>query len=195
MKHINKSVLFLIILSIASWGRLLFLEGLWGDDWAWVWQYFGTDSYREFIYPWQSVGHTLDGSLIYTNLCLLDYFKENTTWILNIIRFFMFTINGLIIFFIFKKLMRYNTILPETIGAIYLVSPIVNILWILQMNRTLFLLAYLLSVLLTVIILNKDKFQWFYYVCSIILMTFAIFGLESFIFIEMLRPIIIYYLS
>ncbi|MBF0473918.1 MAG: hypothetical protein HQK93_09350 [Nitrospirae bacterium] len=187
-------VFFLIILSFASWGRLLFLEGIWVDDWAWVWQYFRTDSYSQFIYPYQSLGHTLEGYITYHLFNLFQYFKEDTTWIFNILSFIFFTLNGLLIFLIFKNIMRHKTMLPHTIGALYMVSPLVNILCIVQINRTIFLFAFLMSFLLTVKSINSRRFKVFYYIVSIILSAFAITGLESFIFIEIFRPVMIYYI-
>ncbi|MBF0472190.1 MAG: hypothetical protein HQK91_05095 [Nitrospirae bacterium] len=194
MKQTYKTVMFLIILSFASWGRLLYLEGLWGEDWMWLWQYFNTDSYSEFIYYYQSLGHTLEGYITYRMFNLLEYFKENGSLIFNIVRFLLFTLNGLLIFFICKNIMHHKTLLPETIGALYIVSPIVNMLWIIQINRTLFLFTFLLSILLSIKALNNGRIKIFYYIVSIILSAFSILGLESFIFSEIFRPILFYYI-
>ena len=194
MKQVNKSVLLLIMLSLACWGRLLFLEGIWGDDWIFIWQYLASDSYSQFIYPYQSIGHTLEGYMLYQSFNLFEYFKEDTTLIFNIIRFLLLTLNGLLIYFIFKNLTRHITILPEVIGAIYMVSPLVNILWICHINRTFFLSAILLSFLLTIKILKKERLNLFYYTLSVMLSSFAITGQESIIFIEIFRPFIIYYI-
>jgi hypothetical protein len=182
------------MLSLACWGRLLFLEGLWEDDWGLVWHYFATDSFSQFIYMYQSLGHTLDGTVVYCFYNLFEYFKEDATWVLNIVRFILFTLNGLLLYFIFRNLLRNKTILPEIIGAVYIVSPLVNTLMIILIARTLFLTSYFLSVLLTVIILKKDKFNWLYYIFSVILFVFTLLGQESFIFVEIFRSVIIYYI-
>lgn len=194
MKQTNKSIFFLIILAFAAWGRLFYLQGLLWDDWYFIWKYFSSESYSQFIFPYQSLGHSFDGIIFYQFCNLFKYFKGDTTSILNIIRFFLFTLNGILIFFIFKKLMRNKTMLPEIIGAIYMVSPLVNKIEIDMIYRTIYLSAFLLSVLLTIIILNKRRINWLYYIVSIILSAFAITAFESFIFVEIFRPVVIYYI-
>lgn len=194
MKQSNKTVFYLIILAVVCWGRLFYLQAILRNDWYWLWFYFVTDSFSEFIYPFQSLGHTFQGILEYLYFSLFKYFKGDTVCILNILRFFLFTLNGLLIFFIFKNLTRYKNMLPETIGAIYMVSPLVHALEISHISRTIYLFTFLLSLWLTTIILRKKRLNWFYYIGSIILSVHSILGLESFIFVELFRPVIIYYI-
>ena len=182
----------MIILALACWGRLFYLRGLWGTDWMTVWSYLGTDSYRAFDFQWRSINHSLYGIILYMGC--IAYFKVNTTLIFYIIYFFLFTLNGLLIYFIFRNITRYKTILPEIIGAIYMVSPLVNTLLFCVMPRTIFLSAFLMSVFLTILSVKEDKLNWLYYICSIVLSVFAISGLESFLFIEIFRPVIMYYI-
>ncbi|MBF0474146.1 MAG: hypothetical protein HQK93_10535, partial [Nitrospirae bacterium] len=169
MKQTNKTILYLIFLAFVCWGRLLYLEGFWGDDWGWVWHYFASDSYSEFIYPYQSLGHSFEGNIMYLFFSLFKYFKADTTLIFNIIRFIFFTLNGILIYSIFKNLMRTKTILSEIIGAVYMVSPLVNMLWTVQIARTIFLFAFLLSILLTIKCFKQERINYFYYISSIIL--------------------------
>ncbi|MBF0540196.1 MAG: hypothetical protein HQK91_01940 [Nitrospirae bacterium] len=194
MKQTNKTILYLIFLSLVCWGRLLFLEGLWSEDWVWLSLYYKTDTINQFLYQFLSFGHTLEGLIDYFFFSMFEYLKEDTTWVWNIIKFFFITLNGILLYLIFKNLLRYKTILPEIIGVIYMVSPVVHVLWVLQIARTIFMSFFLLSVLFTVITLNKKRFYWSYYLGSIISMTLAMLGSETFFFFEILRPVIIYYI-
>jgi len=51
--------LIIIMVSLLTRGMMIFMEGIWWDDWAWVWHYLCTSDFNEFMYPIISLGTVL----------------------------------------------------------------------------------------------------------------------------------------
>jgi hypothetical protein len=45
IKREKKFLTVFISIALLCWWRLFLLEGIWGDDWAVIWQYFSSDKY------------------------------------------------------------------------------------------------------------------------------------------------------
>ena len=192
----KRSKFFLLMLGLAflCWGRLLFLKGIWWDDWAWVWHYFDSNSLSDFLIPFKSLRHPLDGFLFFLNFKLLDIIPGQATTIWSIWKFVIFVLNPLLVYFIVKALTDDRSILPETIALAYLVSPIVNNLCTVELGRRLYMFFFLLSILFSIRSVSKSGIKIPYYLSALFFSAISIFGLESFIFFELARPALILYL-
>ncbi|GEM_PF-3738989 len=200
MEHItgivkkNKFIFSMLVLSFLCWGRLLFLRGIWVDDWAWIWHYFSTGSLSEFIAPLSSLRHPLDGLLFYANFKLLDIIPAQADNIWNIWKFIFFITNPILLYLILRGLMKNRSILPATIAAIYLTSPIVHNLCTVELGRRVYIFAFLVSILLSMLSVRKSGIRITYYISAAILSVISICGIESFFFFELARPALIFYL-
>jgi hypothetical protein len=190
----NKVLLFIIGLSFLCWGGLILLKGLWVDDWAWVWMYFESKDYNEFIEPWRSLRKVIEGSIWYVLYHLFEIFKGTTSQILNTLKFVVLTINAFVLYTITKNILRTKTILPETIATVYLVSPAVNNLWPVNINYDIELCFFFLSVLFTIKYLREDNLKRLNYFLSFLLASYCMMALGSYIPFEILRPTIVLYI-
>jgi hypothetical protein len=173
--------------------RLFILNGIWWDDWAWVWHYFGTDSYKEFIEPFCNLRKELEGTLLYLFCKLFDIFKYKTIYIWNILKFITFITNSIIIFNILKKIFKEQLkLLALFISIFYLVSPIINNLCFVTLINQLELLSYLISFYLLVCSIIDDKIRIKYYFFSILFTIYPLFALNSFVFMEFIKLFIIF---
>ena len=186
-------MLLMLILAFLCWGKLLFLKGIWWDDWAWVWHYFGSANLSEFMEPFKSLRHEMDGYLFFLNMKLMDIIPEAATNIWNIWKFMIFFANSVILYAIAKNALKRESILPEAIAVIYLVSPIVNNLWTVELGRRIYLGIFFLSILLSVKSVSGKKFKISYYISSVLLAIVSMACLESFVFFDLARPFIIFY--
>lgn len=137
--------------------------------------------------------HELGGSLVYLNFKLLDIAGGKATQIWSVLKFVIFIINPVLLYYILKNILNKQSILPQAIAIIYLVSPVITNLCTLEFVRRLYLGSFLLSILFSVKAASKNKFKLHYYVLSIFLLSFSVLGMESYIFVEVCRPVIIFY--
>ena len=191
-KQIN--LCLLICLALICWGRLLGLRGFWLDDWAWVWHYYNTDNLSEFLLPFRSLRHELDGCLLYLDLKFLDLDSLITFNIWGALRFLVFIINPLLLYLILRYVLDRKSILPKAIAVIYLVSPLINNLCVAESNRRVYLFIFILSILFTVRSLVQKSYKTILYLSAIFLSLFSMVGIESFVFTETVRPIIVFYI-
>jgi hypothetical protein len=135
----NKFHLTLIALAFLCWGRLLSLRGIWWDDWSWVWHYFDSKNLSEFFYPIFSLTRPLDGFFLLLNFKLFETVPQDATNIWNIWKFIIFLINPILLYRIAKRTLHPESLLPEIIAIVYLVSPLVNIISLTEGIRRLYL--------------------------------------------------------
>lgn len=190
----NKVLFFIIGLSFLCWGGLILLKGMWVDDWAWVWVYFESKNYNEFIEPFRCLRKVLEGSGWYVIYHLFEIFKGNTSEILNTLRFFIPTTNALLLYAISKNILRTKTILPETIATVYLVSPAVNNFWIASMPYDIEVCFFFLSILFTLRYIREKNLKPLNYILSLLLASCCMIALGSYIPFEILRPTIVLYI-
>jgi len=181
-------------LALLCWGRVFTLKGLWVEDWVWVWHYFSSENLSEFMVPFKSLCHELGGCLFYFNFKLLDLFPGQAMKIWSVFKFLIFIINPLVLCYILKNTLNNKSILPKAIAIIYLVSPVINNLCTMEFVRRLYLCAFLLSILFSVRAASQGKLKMHYYLSAILFSLFSVLGMESYIFFEVCRPIIIFYI-
>ncbi len=193
-KYRNETVI--IILSLLCWGRLIGLEGVWQDDWAWVWHYSGSSSLSEFLKPFENMGHIVVGYIDYVLVMMLDVLSGKAPGIWHTAMFLVHTLNALVLYYIVKLICNNNSTLPALcIAALYLVSPAVNNLYLMvQISYELLVLLYLLSLLFTILAFVWNRFRFFFYLLSLVFAALSMAGLESFIALEFSRPFLIGYL-
>ncbi len=186
----------IVILSLLCWGRLIGLEGMWQDDWAWTWHYFGSSSLSEFIEPFKNMGHIIVGYIDYALVMMLDVLSGKAPGMWHTAMFLVHTLNALVLYYIIKLICNNNNTLPALcVAALYLVSPAVNNLYLMvQISYELLVFFYLLSLLLTVIAVKTVRFRAIYYLLSVCFAAISMSGLESFIALEFSRPLLICYL-
>jgi len=189
----HKNVLFIIALAFICWGGLLSLRGIWWDDWAWVWQYFGTPSLHEFLIPFKNLHKQLEGILMYLFFKQFEVLHFNATLAWNIIKFVIFLLSSLVLYRIVKAVDKNNSKLPEIIAGLYIVSPIVNNLCLVILPYHIELFSFLVSVLFTLKSLQKDRFSKWYYISSILLAAYSMISLNSYVFFEVIRATLIFY--
>jgi len=182
----------IFLLSILCHGRLLTLQGIWWDDWAWVWHYFSSHSLDEFIVPFKSLGHQLVGYILFANLKLLDIYLLHATTIWQSAAFLIITANSYIIWYIGKRICNKDSLLPFVISIMYTVSPVFNNLCLVTLPYQLFLLSYLLSISFIISSIVDNRKPYFKIVLSVIFFFIAAAGLESFVLFEIARGPIIY---
>lgn len=182
-----KIVFFTAILALLAWGRLLLLRGVWWDDWAWFWHYFKASDLQGFIFPFQSLRHELDGYILFFNFRLLGIFRENATNIWSIFKFAVFFANSLALYLISREISHKKSLLPQAIALIYMVSPLVNNICLVEFSRRLYLFSFLFSVLFTLKSVCGPKFKMNYYLLSLLFSLVSILGLESFIIFDLSR--------
>jgi len=179
--------------SFLCWGRLLGMEGIWWDDWAWVWHYFGTESFEEFIQPFKWLKHTSVGLSFFLNFKMFDLFHEQATHVWGVFRFIIFTANAILLYSVAKNVLREKVMLPAAISFIYLSLPAVNHLTLSTYTYHFFLFFYLLSLLLAVKAVTENGIRPGLYLLSIVFALYSMVSLESFIFFDVLRPVLFLY--
>jgi len=193
-----KDFLIILLFSLVCWGRLIFLNGIWWDDWAWIWHYFESSSISEHLLPAKNMGHQLSGYLGFALLNLLDIIPTRAIYIWRLLTFLIHTANAIVLYLIVKKLLNKEgvlSILPLYIAIFYIVAPVVdNLCLMTQINYELYVLSFLLSLFFTVSYLIKSKNRVLFYFLSIIFGATAMIGLESFLLLEFSRPALIAYL-
>lgn len=193
-----KDFLIILLFSLVCWGRLIFLNGIWWDDWAWIWRYFESSGISEFLLPFKNVGHQLSGYLTFAQFNLLDLIPALAIYIWRLLSFLIHTANAIVLYLIVKKLLNKEevfSILPLYIAIFYTVAPIVDNLCLqTQMVYELYVLSFLLSLFFTVTYLIKIKNRVLFYFLSIIFGATAMIGLESFLLLEFSRPVLMAYL-
>jgi len=182
-----RAELLIALFSLICWGRLLTMSGIWWDDWAWVWYYFGTDSTAEFMRPFEWLKHKSVGYMLLLNFKLFPLFREYTTNVWSLLRFTVFTLNAIILYRIARSVLRDKDIMPLAVAVIYLSSPVVNHLALVTHNYHVFLFFYLMSIHLSVKSVAAGKIMSPYYVLAILFSFFSMISLESFIFFDVLR--------
>ena len=192
LEKLNKSPL--LIIGLLCWGSILGLNGIWWDDWSWTRQYLQTKNLDEFIYPFVSLRHVFVGYIDYYLLNLLSYFKEYAPYLWSLIKISLFIFNSYLIYYLLKLIFPRNIILASLTASLYLVSPHVNNLALVMIPYHIFICVYLLSLILTVKTFSKKNINYKIYFSSIFLFSITILGLESFIFIDILRIFIIFYI-
>ena len=201
MKHLitdnngrYRAELLITVFSFLCWGRILTMSGIWWDDWAWVWHYFGSDSTGEFMRPFEWLKHKSVGYMLLLNFKLFDLFHEYTTNIWSLLRFSVFTLNAIIIYRIAGSIFRDKFIMPLAFAIIYLCSPVVNHLALVTHNYHVFLFFYLLSIFLSIKSVTAGKLMSPYYLSALLFSFIAMISLESFIFFDVLRPLLFFIL-
>lgn len=159
-----------------------------------TWLSFSSKNLSEFMLPFQSLRHELDGVIFYLITKLFDFANLATTNIWNIGKFIIFIVNSILLYAIAKRLLHKKSILPQTIAIAYLVSPVVNNLCLSILNRHFYIALFFISILLSIESVTKKEFRPFYYLSSLLFYVVAIFGLETFVFIDIARPAIIFYI-
>lgn len=194
-----KDFLMIFLFSLVCWGRLIFLNGIWWDDWAWIWHYFESSNMSEHLLPAKNMGHQLSGYLGFALLNLLELIQTRAIYIWRLLTFLIHTANAIVLYLIVKKLLNKEgvlSILPLYIAIFYIVAPVVdNLCLMTQINYELYVLSFLLSLFFTVSYLIKSKNRILFYFLSIIFGAIAMIGLESFLILEFSRPILMAYLS
>jgi hypothetical protein len=191
----NRFVFFMAFLALFCWGRLLFLRGVWWDDWTWVWHYFGSRSVSEYLSPTLAFLRPLDGLFSLLHFKFFDIIPMATTNVYNIERFLVFLLNAFLLYRIAKLTLHAESLLPQIIAIVYLVSPLVHNLSFSETIRRIYLCLFLVSVIFTIkSITNNTKIKRGYYLMAIVLSSFAVFGYECFILFDLLRPLIILYI-
>jgi len=191
MKH--KVPIIISGIGILCWFRILFLKGIWWDDWAWVWHYFGSKDLSEFIVPFKSLRHELDACFLYANFKLLDILPALATSIWSAGKFIIFILNSVLLYFISSRVLDKRSLLPAAIAIVYLTSPIVHNLCLVELCRRVYMTVFLLSVLLSLYSISGEKVKLPYYLSALALAFISMAGLESFIFFEMARPVLVLY--
>jgi len=193
-----KDFLLIFLFSLVCWGRLIFLNGIWWDDWAWIWHYFESPGVSEFILPAKNMGHPLSGYLGFALFKLLDLFPTKAIYLWRLLSFLIHTANAIVLYLIVKKLLNKEgvfSILPLYIAIFYIVAPVVDNLCLqTQMVYELYVLSFLLSLFFTTTYLIKSKNRILFYFLSIIFGAAAMLGLESYLLLEFSRPVLMAYL-
>lgn len=189
-----KNLIFISGLAILCWGRVLTLKGLWVEDWVWAWHYFSSANLSEFMVPFRSFCRELSGCLFYLNFKLLDLVPGRAMQIWSVFKFLIFIINPLLLYYILKNVLNNKSILPKAIAIVYLVSPVINNLCTMEFIRRLYLCSFLLSILFSVKAVSQSKLKIHYYLLAILFLLFSVLGMESDIFFEVCRPVIIFYI-
>lgn len=191
----NRFNLTIIGLAFLCWGRLLVLRGIWSDDWAWVWHYFGSKNLSEFLYPYFSMTRPLDGLFAFSNFKLFEIIPQAATNIYNIERFFIFLINAFLLYRIAKLVLHKESLLPEIIGIVYLVSPLVHNICFSEIIRRLYLCFFLVSIIFSIKSINgRTDIKKPNYLIAILFSSLAMLNYESFVSFDLLRPLIIFYI-
>ncbi len=191
-----RSELLIIGISLLCWGRLIGMEGMWQDDWAWVWHYFGSSSVSEFINPFKNMGHIIIGYIDFALVMMLDTVTAKASGMWHSTMFLIHTLNALILYYLIRLICNNCNIVPALcIAALYLVSPAVNNLYLMvQISYELLVCFYLISILLTVLAFTGSSIRPFFYLLSLFFAALSMAGLESFIALEFSRPLLIGYL-
>jgi hypothetical protein len=189
-----RAELLIMIFSFLCWGRILSMSGIWWDDWAWVWHYFGSDNVNEFMLPFTWLKHRAVGYSFFLHFKLFEIFHEYTSNIWSVFRFIVFTANALLIHAISKNVLLDKVVLPVVISVIYLSSPVVDHLVLSTYLYHLFLSFYLLSIYFSVKSISGSKVSLQWYLPALLLSFISMASLESFIFLDFLRPILFIYL-
>lgn len=192
LNTVTIQVAVIFLLSVLCHGRLLTLQGIWWDDWAWVWHYFSSRSPDEFIVPFKSLGHQIVGYTLFANLRLLDVYLLNATTIWHSAAFLIMMVNSYLLWLIGRQICTKYSLLPFVITTLYTVSPVVNNLCLVMLPYHIFLLSYLLSIIFTLSSIVDIQKPYFKISLSIIFFFIAASGLESFVFFEIARGAIIY---
>lgn len=184
------------ITALFCWGRLIGLEGMWQDDWAWTWHYFGSSSSSEFLEPFRNMGHLIVGYIDYAFLMMLDTVSGKAPAVWHTIMFLVHTLNALVLYHIVRIISNNENLLPAfCMSALYLFSPAINNLYLMvQVSYEILILSYLLSLMFTLLAIKGDRFRPLYYLFSVSLAAVSMSGLESFIAVEFSRPFLICYL-
>jgi hypothetical protein len=187
-------VFSLIGLGGLCWGRLLVLNGIWWDDWAWIWHYFSSEDLAEFLLPLKSLRHELDGYLLFLHFKWLDIAPGIATNIWSVCKFIMFIVNPLLLYCISKSILSSKSILPKAIAVVHLVSPVVNNLCLVELDRQLYLFVFLLGIMFSVKSVDKKILRGWYYSLAILFSLISMVGLETFIFADVARLMIVFYI-
>lgn len=191
----KNSVLFLIAgLGILCWFKLFFLKGFWWDDWIWLWHYYGSKGLSEFLLPWKDLRHAFDGYISFSYFKLLDILPLIAANIWGALKIMFYILNSLLLYFIAKRVLSRESLLPIAISVTYLTSPIVLNLCLLELTRRIYLSLFLLSILCSVKSADRAKFNLPYYLSALFLAYLSMFCLESFVFFDIARPVIIFYI-
>lgn len=188
-----KDYMIIVLLSLLCWGGLFTLEGIWWDDWAWVWHYFESDSYNTFIVPFQNLKKVIEGAELYALFKMFEIFNYKTLIMWSIAKYITFTINSILIFLICKSIIQKNTLLSLLIACIYLVSPVVNNLCTVTLLYHLEIFFFLLSILFSIKAITENKYRVIYYILSIAFSLYTMLALGSYIFLDVVRPILVFY--
>ncbi len=181
-------------LSVLCWGGLLTLRGIWWDDWAWAWHYFGSNNFTEYIEPFQNLHKVIEGTLLYFFYLFSNIFKYESLLLWNIIKYIIFICNSVFIFYIVKNVIKEKTLLPETIAVVYLISPVVNNACLVVLVHHFEILFFLLSIWFSIKAILKNSINKIYYILAILCASCSMMALGSFIFIDVIRFVIIFYI-
>ncbi len=183
-------ILALSAIVLLCWGRILMLKGIWWDDWAWVWHYFVSGNITAFTAPFLSLRHIMDGYILFFNFKLFGIFSMEATQIWNVFKFIIYSANAFLLYVILRQLLSRDSVLPMMISLIYLTSPLVNNLCLVEFVRRIYLFLFLLSLLLSIKSVN-EKFNVYYYFAAVLCGAASMFGLESFVFFDVARPVLL----
>jgi len=188
-----KIPLVIVVTAFLCWARMLVLKGIWWDDWAWVWHYVSSGDLAGFLGPFKSLRHEPDGYILFLNFRLLNIFHFSATNIWNVSKFVLFAVNPLLVYFIARRVLKEGSILPAAIAVIYAASPVVNNLCLVEYVRRLYLFFFLLSILFSVKSVDKKGFKSLYYIPAVFFGVLSMAGLESFVFFDAARPVLVFY--
>ncbi len=189
----NKQILLIITVSLLCWGGLLTLKGIWWDDWAWIWQYYISDDFNEYIIPFQNLNKVIEGTVLYTLIKLIDVFKYSVLQIFNILKFIIFTANSILVYFIARFFFTKKNIFPETLAVVFLISPIVNNLCLVTLLYHLELLSFFLSILFSIKAVGKEKINKKYYLFALLFGAYPLMALGSYVFFDVLRLCVVFF--
>jgi len=185
---------FLLGLVFLCWGGLLSLHGIWWDDWAWVWQFYSTENFSQYIKPFISLRKVFEGTVLYLLFSLFSVFKEYTTLVWNILKFIVLFFNAVIIYGIAKRILGNKSLLPVLIASFFVVSPVVNNICLVTFLYQIETLTFLLSLHFCSKALLENENRKINYTLSIILAFFTMFAHGGFILFDGVRALIIFYI-
>ncbi|MDC3083015.1 hypothetical protein OA321_01805 [Pelagibacteraceae bacterium] len=182
----------IFILSILSWGLILMTQGYYFDDGLWIRNYYIHDrSFKNFLIPFSELRHEVVGIIDFFLISLVDKFGSFGFLLWSIIKFIFILLNAYFIYIILNLLFPNHKTINSLISILYLLSPAVNNIAMVQIPYFLFLSIYLLSIIFFILSLIKVKRFYFNYFISIILFTFSAYSHEAFVFLESLRFIVL----
>jgi hypothetical protein len=199
MEFIRKSKpqLLIIFMAFACWSGLLALRGIWWDDWAWIWHYFGTDNFKDYILPFRNLHKHLEGveNLLFYKMFNLWGYASLNAW--NIAKFAVYIVNSVLFYLNFKAFFKLTGLedekFPLFAALSYLVSPVMNNLTFTVLPYHIELMSFMLSIYFSLKTVEDGGFKKGYYFLSLAFSYYSVLCLGSYIFFEIIRPVMLYY--